>query len=305
MTAEQYDPARASKIGLIVFDMAGTTVNDEDSVNRCLREALGAHGLEVTPEQVNAVMGIFKPDAIRILIGQSSKADSPADRVDAIHEDFVARSVRFYREDPSVHEVEGAGRTFARLQGAGITVALNTGFNLAITDVILDRLGWRRSPLVDATITSDEVARGRPHPDMIRALMAKFGIEDPSNVALLHGVADPVRGVRGKSDVVGIGIEVGAGSDEAANSFLSQIFIREAAVLIDSGEGADKSEIGQNETLGGQSIPPANSGGQCPLLGGGEQASRLGLRAVFLAGGGSLGRRFDGGEAHGGHSEFG
>jgi phosphonatase-like hydrolase len=183
MTAEQYDPARASKIGLIVFDMAGTTVNDEDSVNRCLREALGAHGLEVTPEQVNAVMGIFKPDAIRILIGQSSKGDSLADRVDAIHEDFVARSVRFYREDPSVYEVEGAGRTFARLQAAGIKVALNTGFNRAITDVILDRLGWRRSPLVDATITSDEVARGRPHPDMIRALMAKFGIEDSSSVA--------------------------------------------------------------------------------------------------------------------------
>ena len=29
---------------LVVFDMAGTTVHDEDSVNRCLRDALAAAG---------------------------------------------------------------------------------------------------------------------------------------------------------------------------------------------------------------------------------------------------------------------
>ena len=30
------------KIELVVFDMAGTTVNDDDGVNRCVREALAA-----------------------------------------------------------------------------------------------------------------------------------------------------------------------------------------------------------------------------------------------------------------------
>ena len=49
--------------------------------------------------------------------------------------------------------------------------------------MILDRLGWKKNPLIAATITSDEVPRGRPHPDMIRALMAKLGIGDPANVA--------------------------------------------------------------------------------------------------------------------------
>ena len=57
------------------------------------------------------------------------------------------------------------------MKDAGIKVALDTGFNRAITQVILDRLGWSDSPLIDATICSDEVARGRPHPDMILALM--------------------------------------------------------------------------------------------------------------------------------------
>ena len=37
--------------------------------------------------------------------------------------------------------------------------------------------------MVDATISSDEVARGRPYPDMIRELMRRFAITDPKRVA--------------------------------------------------------------------------------------------------------------------------
>ena len=37
------------QIKLVVLDIAGTTVRDDDSVNRCLREALAAHGLVVQP----------------------------------------------------------------------------------------------------------------------------------------------------------------------------------------------------------------------------------------------------------------
>ena len=59
------------EIELVVFDMAGTTVNDDDSVNRCLRGSLAAAGLAVTAAQVNAVMGLPKPTAIAILIEQS------------------------------------------------------------------------------------------------------------------------------------------------------------------------------------------------------------------------------------------
>ena len=35
------------EVQLVVFDLAGTTVNDDDSVNRCIRDALAAVGLVV------------------------------------------------------------------------------------------------------------------------------------------------------------------------------------------------------------------------------------------------------------------
>ena len=50
-----------SEIELVIFDMAGTTINDDDSVNRCVRAALENVGVTVTPAEVNRVMGIPKP----------------------------------------------------------------------------------------------------------------------------------------------------------------------------------------------------------------------------------------------------
>ena len=42
---------------------------------------------------------------------------------------------------------------------------------------------WTVPGVLDSVATSDEVAHGRPHPDMICHLMASLGIPDPSRVA--------------------------------------------------------------------------------------------------------------------------
>jgi phosphonatase-like hydrolase len=173
-------------IELVVFDMAGTTVEDPGFVNRCFRETLSAHGLAVEPEEVDAVMGLPKPEAVRLLVGRSPRADELLGRVDALHADFVARMTRFYADDPAVRAVPGVDGLFARLRSAGLRVGLDTGFSRDIVDVILNRLGWAAGPdgraAVDATVASDEVPRGRPHPDMVKHLMARVGVSEPKSV---------------------------------------------------------------------------------------------------------------------------
>lgn len=170
-------------IQLVVFDIAGTTVRDDDAVNRCLAAALAAVGVEVTRDAVNTVMGLPKPDALRQLIAPTAAAAALLPQVEAIHADFVARMIAFYRADPTVGEVPGAAAAFVRLRDAGIKVALDTGFSRVITQAVLERLGWRDGTVIDASVSSDEVARGRPHPDMIRQLMRRLGVGDAARVA--------------------------------------------------------------------------------------------------------------------------
>ena len=169
---------------LVVFDMAGTTVYDGDAVNVCLRAALDDAEVHVTRDAVNAVMGIAKPLAIRTLLAEQRGAGAVAEEeVERIHADFLARMLTYYREDPAVREVEGAAETFRVLRQAGIKVALDTGFSRPIVDAILARLGWQEAGLIDATVASDEVAQGRPHPDLVYRAMELTGITDVGRVA--------------------------------------------------------------------------------------------------------------------------
>lgn len=168
-------------IELVIFDMAGTTVRDDDAVNRCLRDALATQ-VAVTRDEVNSVMGLPKPIAIRLLIENKLTGGRPADigMVHALHEDFLSRMIQHYQMAPNIEPMPHTLDTFCQLKEAGIRIALDTGFSRPIVDAILERLGWNDGGLLDATVASDEVRRGRPHADLALKAMALTGIRDPN-----------------------------------------------------------------------------------------------------------------------------
>ena len=55
-------------IQLVVFDMAGTTVLDNDAVHKALIAALAEFGYEASRDEANKVMGIAKPLAIQTIL---------------------------------------------------------------------------------------------------------------------------------------------------------------------------------------------------------------------------------------------
>ena len=171
-------------IELVVFDMAGTTVRDDDAVNLSLREALAAH-INVDRAAVNRVMGWPKPIAIRTLLEQNLTKGKPAspELVDSVHSDFVERMIRFYQTDAQVEPMPYALDVFQELHATGVRVALDTGFSRRIVNAILDRLGWQVGGFLDATVASDEVPKGRPDPDLVFKAMALTGIASAACVA--------------------------------------------------------------------------------------------------------------------------
>jgi phosphonatase-like hydrolase len=204
-------------IELVIFDLAGTTVNDQDGVNRAVRDALAQVGVSTSREAVNEVMGIPKPVALRRLLEGKGRQDL-LPRLDAIHQDFVARMICFYQTDPSVYEIPGSSDVFRRLRAAGIKVALDTGFSRDIVEVILDRLAWNDRELVNLTVTSDDVPRGRPHPDMIERAMSELGVRDARRVAKVGDTpADLEEGTRAGCGMV-IGVTGGSHTAEQLRS---------------------------------------------------------------------------------------
>ena len=167
---------------LAVFDMAGTTVSNSDLVVDALVQTLHVHGHVAQPEQARALMGYPKPQAIRILLGEGSAAAADAALVERMHQEFIGSMVESYRCNPDVAPMPAAEDCFAALRARGIKVALNTAFSRNIAQVIVERFGWFERGVIDDLIATDEVAAGRPAPDMIRALMARHGVGDAAAV---------------------------------------------------------------------------------------------------------------------------
>jgi phosphonatase-like hydrolase len=191
-------------VELVVFDMAGTTVHDRDNVAEALQAALAAADVEVEIAEINPVMGWPKPDAIRHLLG-GRDGD-----VDAIHRDFVQRMIDHYRTDKHVREVAGTSAVFRWLRERGVKIALDTGFSRPIADAIVERLHFD----VDAVVTSDEVPRGRPHPDLIHLAMKRTGVDDPARVVKIGDTPSDL--LEGKSAGCGLVIGVTRGSHKAS-----------------------------------------------------------------------------------------
>lgn len=199
-------------IQMIVFDMAGTTVEDKQNVAAALQKALSAHHYDVTIEDVNSVMGYPKPVAIQNLLAQYAGADIADDErlIGDIHDHFVDEIIGFYKNDSTIREKDNATSVFLKLRSMGIKVALDTGFSRVIADTIIDRLGWQKNVHFDISITSDEVENGRPFPDMIFKAMSELNIDSASLVAKVGDTASDLQEGNAARCRLVVGVTTGA-----------------------------------------------------------------------------------------------
>lgn len=165
-------------IALVAFDMAGTTIQDAGQVPEAFTTVLRSHGIDITPLQLNALRGASKRDAIRHFVAAQGSSDVEA-RTDIVFGDFRAHLSRLFRSG-GVNPIEGAASTFAWLRDKGIKVALNTGFDREIASLIVEAVGWQSA--VDAIVCGDDVAQGRPAPDLIFRTMQVTDIADARRV---------------------------------------------------------------------------------------------------------------------------
>ncbi|MFO7826580.1 MAG: HAD hydrolase-like protein [Cyclobacterium sp.] len=208
-------------IKLAVFDMAGTTIKDQSYVAQAFQKAFSKQGYEnVSLEEANERMGYPKPQAIREMLQNHSSPGVAvtAAMLDKIHKSFVAEMIQFYQQNPDIRPMEDALEVFESLQQMGIKVGLDTSFSRDITEAILDRIGWNGHPLIDITVCSDEVKKGRPYPDMILKMMAALGIGSPLEVIKVGDTALDIQEGLNSGCLMSIAVTTGAHTEEQLKS---------------------------------------------------------------------------------------
>jgi phosphonatase-like hydrolase len=166
------------ELELVIFDLAGTTVEDHGQVPEAFTAALAEQGIEVTPDQVKNVRGSSKRQALLSLIPAGPEKARLADQA---YVSFQAHLAQRYASE-GVRAIPGAELAFGSLRERGVRVALNTGFDREMTGLLLGALGWAEG-VVDAVVCGDDVTRGRPAPYLIFRAMEATGARSVHNVA--------------------------------------------------------------------------------------------------------------------------
>ena len=186
-------------LDLFLFDFAGTTVRDDGIVLEAYRRVLGRAGLEADDPWLLARMGRTKRTVFEELLDLNGRPVADAPALAAGFDDAMAGVF----EDRPPEALPGAEEAIAGLRAAGVAVGFTTGFSSATMAIILDRLGWRS----DAAVASDEVASGRPAPDLIIEAMRRAGVSDAGRVGTCGDTpSDLLAGANaGCSVIVGVG----------------------------------------------------------------------------------------------------
>ena len=201
------------KIELVIFDMAGTTVNENNVVYKTLQKTINENGYKLSLDFVlEHGAGKEKHQAIIDILKELGKEETTLEIMDNAKNMFeqFKKSLKDAYQNLQVESFEGVEELITILKKANIKVALNTGYDINTAQLLLDKMNWKQGNQYDALITADDVENGRPHPDMILKAMEILQVKDSKNVLK---VGDSVIDIEeGKNAFCGMTVAVTTGA---------------------------------------------------------------------------------------------
>ncbi|MFW0739197.1 MULTISPECIES: phosphonatase-like hydrolase [unclassified Flavobacterium] len=199
---------KINEIEMVVFDMAGTTINEQNIVYKTLHKSINHFGIDVSLELVLSLgAGKEKHQAIKDILKHLNITDL---NKSALIFDYFKETLDKEYLSAQVSPIEGVEKVLKNLKNDGIKVVLNTGYSSHVANTLLEKLNWKEGNQYDALITADDVVLGRPFPDMIHKAMQLFAIEDASKVLKAGDSAIDIE--EGKNAKCGVTIGVLSGA---------------------------------------------------------------------------------------------
>ncbi len=196
-------------IQLIIFDMAGTTVNENNIVYKTIHSVIEDFGYDLDLDFV-FLHGAGKEkwqaihDIIQVLV--QNKPDS--EKVSRIYQDFENKLKFAYSVNP-MYLFDGVLDTINQLRKDQIKIAFNTGYSRPVAESILRKIDVQIGRDIDTLITSSDVLHSRPAPDMILKACEIFQIAPENSVKIGDSKIDIEEG-KNAGVKYNIGITTGA-----------------------------------------------------------------------------------------------
>ena len=200
-------------IKMIVFDMAGTVIDENNVVYKTLLKAINAEGYQLTLDQVlEEGAGKEKFQAIKDITQKQAGVVNDEIRHN-IFQRFQAELSTAY-DMINIKAQPGAEDLFRELRDKGIYVVLNTGYDTKVAASILKKVGWKEGKQFDAMITASDVVNRRPAADMIELAKKRFGLDGSAQIVKVGDSTIDIEEGQNAKCYLSIGITTGAHTRE-------------------------------------------------------------------------------------------
>ena len=170
-------------IDAVVFDLDGVLLDSEELWDEARRQLAEERGGRWHEQAQRAMMGMSSPEWSRYMHDEIGLPDPPEE----IAAEVVRRLEELYRERLPV--IPGAIEAVRRL-GQRWPLGVASSSNRPLIDLFIELTGT--AALFQATVSSEEVARGKPAPDVYLEAARRLGVDPGRAVA----IEDSENGIR-------------------------------------------------------------------------------------------------------------
>jgi HAD superfamily hydrolase (TIGR01509 family) len=173
-------------IEAVIFDLDGVLLDSEQAWDEAREQLAKERGGRWHQKAQRDMMGMSSPEWSRYMHEVIGLPEPPEE----ISREVVERLATLYRQHLPV--LPGAREAVERL-AARWPLGLASSSNRELIDLALELLGVKH--LFEATVSSEEVARGKPAPDVYLEAARRLGV-DPTHAAAIEDSENGIRAAK-------------------------------------------------------------------------------------------------------------
>ncbi len=181
----------------VIFDMDGV-ISDTQIVHATVESGLlHEYGIDLTPAEITRrFAGVQNREMFPQLFTEYDKVLS------SLKELVNEKWRRMEKYEGEIAEVPGTRECIESLKAQGIPLAVASASKLSYVHMVLNKLGL--SETFNAICSAEEVAKGKPEPDVFLLAATRLNITPPDCIVIEDGISGMIAAHRGGMRCIGL-----------------------------------------------------------------------------------------------------